>query len=62
MIDFGHYTLSFTPGVPDPDSGVLDHSVEMRISGEASLTQLAEVFTDFLKANGYQFNYFEVHK
>jgi hypothetical protein len=53
MTDFGRYRLTYEPGPADPYSGVLEHSVEMSIPGEASIEQLLSFFGDFLKANGY---------
>ena len=54
--EWGRYRLIYEPGGPG------DRGIEFTLGGEAELSELAEVFTDFLKANGYQFNYFEVHK
>lgn len=56
MTDFGRYRLSYEPGNHDPYSGILDHSVEMTISGEAELTNLLDFFSSFLKATGYVFD------
>jgi hypothetical protein len=56
MTDFGRFRLSYEPGKHDPYSGILDHSVEMTISGEAELKNLTDFFTCFLKASGYLFD------
>jgi len=56
MTDFGRFRLSYEPGKHDPYSGVLDHSVEMTISGEAELQNLTDFFTCFLRASGYLFD------
>lgn len=56
MTDFGRYRLSYEPGKPEPYSGVLEHSVDMSISGEATVPQLLQFFETFLKAAGYVFN------
>lgn len=53
MTNFGRYRLVYQPGPHDPFSGVLDHTVEMTISGEADLTQLTDLFDSFLRAAGY---------
>lgn len=53
MTDFGRFRLSYEPGKHDPYSGILDHSVEMTISGEADLNNLMSFFTCFLQASGY---------
>ena len=55
MTDFGRIRLTYEPGPPDPHSGVLEHSVEMTISGEADLQQLLSFFESFLRANGFVF-------
>ncbi len=55
MTEFGQYSLTYNPGPPDPYSGVLEHSVEMTISGEADLQQLLTLFESFLRANGFVF-------
>ncbi len=56
MTDFGRFRLSYEPGPHDPYSGILDHSVEMTISGEAELQNLTDFFTCFLRASGYLFD------
>jgi hypothetical protein len=56
MTDFGRYRLIYEPGAYDPRSGVLDHTVEMTISGEADLPNLLPFFASFLRATGYVFN------
>lgn len=53
MTDFGRFRLSYEPGKSDPHSDILDHSVEMTISGEADLNNLMSFFTCFLQASGY---------
>jgi hypothetical protein len=53
MTDFGRFRLSYEPGKSDPHLGILDHSVEMTISGEADLNNLLSFFTCFLQASGY---------
>ena len=53
MIDFGLFRLSYEPGKSDPHSDILDHSVEMTLSGEADLNNLMSFFTCFLQASGY---------
>jgi hypothetical protein len=49
MIEFGKYTLEYVP----PDGSPTDHSIKMSISSEATVTQMLEFFTSFLKASGY---------
>jgi hypothetical protein len=56
MTDFGRYRLTYEPGPADPYSGVLEHAVEMSISGEANIDQMLSFFGDFLKANGYAYD------
>ena len=56
MTDFGRYRLTYEPGSPDMFSGILEHGVEMSISGEADLPQLLGFFEAFLKASGYVFD------
>jgi hypothetical protein len=53
MTDFGRHRFSYEPGPADPYSGVLEHAVEMSISGEANIDQMLSFFDAFLKANGY---------
>ena len=53
MTDFGRFRLSYEPGKSDPHSDILDHTVEMTISGEADLNNLLPFFTCFLRASGY---------
>ena len=55
MTDFGLYRLIYEPGAYDPRSGILDHTVEMTISGEAELSNLLPLFASFLRATGYVF-------
>jgi hypothetical protein len=56
MADFGRYRISYEPGPFDPYSGVLEHAVEMSISGQASIEQMLSFFDAFLKANGYVYD------
>ena len=49
MIEFGKYTLEYTP----PDGSPTDHTIKMSISSEATITQMLEFYTSFLKASGY---------
>ena len=49
MIEFGKYTLKYEP----PTSGGIEATVDMSISSEASLSEMLEFFTSFLKASGY---------
>jgi hypothetical protein len=56
MTDFGRYRISYEPGPFDPYSGVLEHAVEMSISGQASIEQMLSFFDAFLKANGYVYD------
>ena len=53
MTDFGRFRLAYEPGAFDPDAGILDHTVEMTISGEADLPNLLPFFKSFLTACGY---------
>ena len=48
MDTFGRFRLAFEPAGDD-----MAPSVEMTISGEADLSQMASFFDSFLKANGY---------
>ena len=52
MIEFGKYTLKYEP----PASGGIEATVDMSISSEASLSEMLEFFTSFLKASGYYIN------
>jgi hypothetical protein len=56
MTDFGRYSISYQPGPLDPYSGVIEHSVEMSISGQANIEQMLAFFDAFLKANGYVYD------
>lgn len=51
MYEFGKYTLKYEP----PDGSPTDHSIEMTISSNASLTQMLEFFQSFLRGAGYHF-------
>ena len=53
MDPYGRYTLSYIPS-NDP-AEYLQTSVQMSISSEASLSDMAGFFTDFLRASGYVF-------
>jgi hypothetical protein len=53
MTDFGRFRLAYEPSDHSPFGDVLDHSVEMTISGEASLENMTSFFTCFLRACGY---------
>ena len=50
----GKYTVSYTPS-NDPHE-YLQVAVEMSISSEATLSDMAAFFTDFLRASGYVFD------
>jgi hypothetical protein len=52
MLEFGKYTLKYTP----PDGSPTDHCIEMSISSEATLYQMLEFFQSFLRAAGYEFD------
>ena len=54
MNPFGRYTVSYTPS--DDPSEYLQVSTQMAISGEASLPDMLNFFTDFLRAAGYVFD------
>jgi hypothetical protein len=53
MTDFGRFRLAYEPSDHSPFGDVLDHTVEMTISGEASLENMASFFTCFMRACGY---------
>ena len=53
MDSYGLYTVSYTPS-NDP-AEYLQVSVQMSISSEASLPDMLNFFTDFLRASGYVF-------
>ena len=55
MITFGTYRLSYKP----PERS-MDASIDMSITAEANLEEMAEFFTSFLRAAGYPINYSEV--
>ena len=48
MAEFGKYTLKYKP-----PTGAAESKVKMEITSEATLPQMLEFFTDFLKASGY---------
>jgi hypothetical protein len=48
MLEFGKYTLKYKP-----PQGCTESKVKMETSSEATLPQMLEFFTDFLKASGY---------
>jgi hypothetical protein len=48
MLEFGKYTLKYKP-----PQGCTESKVKMEITSEATLPQMLEFFTDFLKASGY---------
>jgi hypothetical protein len=48
MLEFGKYTLKYKP-----PTGAAESKVKMEITSEATLPQMLEFFTDFLKASGY---------
>jgi len=48
MTEFGRYYLSYTP-----PEGVVEASLSTSISGEATLSQMLELFESFLKSAGY---------
>ena len=54
MNPFGRYTVSYTPS--DDPCEYLQVSTQMSISGEASLPDMLNFFTDFLRAAGYIFD------
>lgn len=54
MNSFGRYSVSYTPS-NDP-AEYLQTSVQMSISSEANLSDMAAFFTDFLHAAGYVFD------
>ena len=48
MTEFGKYILKYKP-----PQGCTESKVKMEITSEATLPQMLEFFTDFLKASGY---------
>jgi len=54
MNSSGRYTISYTPS-NDP-AEYLQTTVQMGISSEANLADMAAFFTDFLRASGYVFD------
>jgi hypothetical protein len=55
MYEFGTYRLTY-----EPPQGALESTIDMSISAEANLEQVAEFFTSFLRAAGYPIDYSEV--
>ena len=53
MTEFGTYTVNYTP--PDFRSDHLQTTVHMSISSEASLPDMLNFLTDFLRVSGYVF-------
>jgi hypothetical protein len=53
MNPYGRYTVSYTPS--DDPCEYLQVSTQMSISGEASLPDMLNFLTDFLRASGYVF-------
>ena len=49
----GRYTFSYTPS--DDPAEYLQTSVQMSISSEATLSDMLEFFTNFLRASGFVF-------
>lgn len=54
MSSFGKYNVSYTPS--DDPCEYLQVAVEMSISSEATLPDMLNFFTDFLRASGYVFD------
>jgi hypothetical protein len=54
MTNFGEYQLYYEPS--EWGAGSMDPSISMKISAEATLSQMLEFFESFLKAAGYQFD------
>jgi hypothetical protein len=48
MLEFGKYILKYKP-----PQGCTESKVKMEITSEATLPQMLEFFTDFLRASGY---------
>ena len=48
MYEFGRYCLTY-----EPPSDAIEAEVSMTISSEATLTQMIELFQNFLAVNGY---------
>ena len=55
MYEFGTYRLTY-----EPPQGAIESVIDMSISAEADLDQVAEFFTSFLRAAGYPIDYSEV--
>ena len=53
-MSFGRYNVSYTPS--DDPAEYLQTSVQMSTSSEASLPDMLNFFTDFLRASGYVFD------
>jgi hypothetical protein len=54
MSSFGRYTVSYTPS--DDPAEYLQVSTEMGISSEATLPDMLNFLTDFLRTSGYVFD------
>ena len=54
MNSSGRYTVCYEPS--DDPAEYLQTSVQMGISSDANLTDMAVFFTDFLRASGYVFD------
>lgn len=48
MYEFGRYRLTY-----EPPSDAIETEVSMTISAEATLSQMVELFQNFLQVNGY---------
>ena len=55
MYEFGTYRLTY-----EPPQGAIESVIDMSISAEADLDQVAEFFTSFLRAAGYPIDFSEV--
>ena len=53
MNPYGRYTVCYEPS--DDPAEYLRTSIQMSISSEATLRDMAAFFTDFLRASGYVF-------
>ncbi len=54
MNPYGQYAVSYTPS--DDPCEYLQVAVQMSISSEATLPDMLNFFTDFLRATGYVFD------
>ena len=54
MNSSGRYTVCYEPS--DDPAEYLQTSVQMGLSSDANLTDMAVFFTDFLRASGYVFD------